>query len=58
MMTKETDLQRRVRELTAVCTALRPDIDDARVLSEWTAMRDQLVAAELELAAMPTPASA
>jgi hypothetical protein len=55
-MTQETDLQRRVRELTAVCTALWPDRDDARVMSEYTAMHNQLDAAELELAAMPTPA--
>jgi hypothetical protein len=57
-MTNETDILRRVRELKAVCTALWPDRDDARVMSEYTAMHNQLVAAELELAAMPTPASA
>jgi hypothetical protein len=50
-MTQETDLRRRVRELRAVCTALRPDIDDARVLSEWTTMQDQLTVAERELTA-------
>jgi hypothetical protein len=50
-MTQETDLERRVRELRAVCTALRPDIDDARVLSEWTTMQDQLTVAERELTA-------
>jgi hypothetical protein len=50
-MTNETDILRRVRELQAVCTALWPDRDDARVMSEYTALRDQLIAAEQELAA-------
>jgi len=44
-------MRRRVRELVAVADALRFNIDDPKVLSEWTVIQAQLVKAREELAA-------
>ena len=46
------ELRRRVRELRAVRNALRPDADDARVLSELTVIQIELDTAQRELRAL------
>jgi hypothetical protein len=40
------DLDLRLKELRAVRDALRPDVDDPTVMSEWTAINQQIGALE------------